>query len=117
MEGGALDKACNELQALVSGLKPPKQLSKEVGESDNAHRLITCCQSSCYSVLDLLVCTRHVSTALVLYCQSYKCSLLWCICSLWRQVTMHGTINTSCLQLLAVGWTDIPCFSFMHHEC
>ena len=43
LEGGALDKACNELQALVSGLKPPKQLSKEVGESDTAHRLISCC--------------------------------------------------------------------------
>ncbi len=65
MEGGALDKACNELQALVSGLKPPKQLSKEVGESDNAHRLISCCQSLCCSVLNLSVCIGHVSTALV----------------------------------------------------
>ncbi|DBA93500.1 hypothetical protein WJX82_005630 [Trebouxia sp. C0006] len=33
LEGGALDKACNELQALVSGLKPPKQLSKDVGKA------------------------------------------------------------------------------------
>lgn len=65
MEGGALDKACNELQALVSGLKPPKQLSKDVGESDTAHRLICCCQTSCCSILDLSVCTGHVSTALV----------------------------------------------------
>ena len=65
MEGGALDKACNELQALVSGLKPPKQLSKDVGESHTAHRLISCCQTSCCSILDLSVCTGHVSTALV----------------------------------------------------
>lgn len=33
LEGGALDKACNELQELVSSLKPPQQLCKDVGGS------------------------------------------------------------------------------------
>ena len=32
LEGGALDKACNQLQELVSGLQPPPQLSKDVGK-------------------------------------------------------------------------------------
>jgi len=32
LEGGALDKACNELQALVAGLQAPQQLSNDVGE-------------------------------------------------------------------------------------
>ena len=32
LEGGALDKACNELQELLSGLQPPAQLCKDVGK-------------------------------------------------------------------------------------
>ena len=32
LEGGALDTACSELQELVSALKVPQQLCKDVGE-------------------------------------------------------------------------------------
>ena len=30
-EGGALDKACSDLQALIAGLKVPASLAKEAG--------------------------------------------------------------------------------------
>lgn len=33
LEGGALDKACNQLQELVSGLQAPPQLCKDIGKS------------------------------------------------------------------------------------
>ena len=32
LEGGALDKACQQLQQLVQGLSIPSQISKDVGE-------------------------------------------------------------------------------------
>lgn len=32
LEGGALNKACNKLQGLVSGLQPPAQLCKDIGK-------------------------------------------------------------------------------------
>lgn len=35
-EGGALDKACSELQALISSLKVPANLAKEAGKSTSA---------------------------------------------------------------------------------
>lgn len=34
LEGGALDKACNQLQELVSGLQPPPQLVKDISKCD-----------------------------------------------------------------------------------
>ncbi|KAL3145446.1 2,3-dihydroxyphenylpropionate/2,3-dihydroxicinnamic acid 1,2-dioxygenase, variant 2 [Trebouxia sp. C0009 RCD-2024] len=33
LEGGALDKACNKLQGLVSGLQAPRQLCKDIGKA------------------------------------------------------------------------------------
>ncbi len=97
MEGGALDKACNELQALVSFLKPPKQLSKDVGESHTAHRLISYCHRSCYSVLHLFACTAHVRTVQVFFA----------LVRLFPAAT--GCIvrrnNSNSLPLLSVAWT------------
>lgn len=37
LEGGALDKACSQLQELVSGLQAPPQLYKDVGRCAQPH--------------------------------------------------------------------------------
>lgn len=50
LEGGALDQACNELQALVSALKPPKQLCKEVGQSRLLQHVPGCSQETACAV-------------------------------------------------------------------
>ena len=80
-EGGALDKACSELQALISSLKVPANLAKEAGKSTKALYQLHLLAESGESCLDNLT----IPTYMTADCRTWRgCSQTCspCVCAL-----------------------------------